>query len=266
MIDIHAHLAPGLDDGPGNEGEALELARLAWADGITTVIATPHIREGIFGNDAQSISRAVGRLRKLLEAAGLGGQGGPGLQVVEGAEVLLSPGLVEKFQQGVYPTLGRSNYALVELPFQEAPLYTREVLFRLQMAGFTPILAHPERNLTVVRDPSLIYELVGKGVLIQVNAGSLIGHFGPQARAAAQLLLEHNLVHFMGSDGHSLHRPPLLSEAVAVAAKLVGKGKALRLVEGNPGRILEGEEIVIEEPEPLRKKHDLLAWGTDDDY
>lgn len=248
MIDIHTHLAPGLDDGAGNEAEALELARLARADGITTIIATPHIREGGFDNDAQSISRAVRRLRKLVEAAVLG------VQIVEGSEVFLSPDLVEKYQQGAYPTLGKSNYALVEFPLLGVPPYAGDVLFRLCVAGFTPILAHPERNLTVAQEPSLIYELVSKGVLVQVNAGCLNGHFGSKVRASAKLLLSHNLVHFIGSDAHSIRRPPLLSEAVAMAANLVGREKALRLVEGNPGRILEGGEIAVEEPEPIHGK------------
>lgn len=246
MIDIHAHLAPGVDDGAVDEAEALELARMALADGVEVIVATPHIMEGGFANDAQSIAEGVGRLRNAVEEAGLD------VQVVEGAEVLLSPGLVAKFQQGVYPMLGKGNHVLVELPLQGIPPYAGEELFRLCLAGFTPILAHPERNLMVAQDPSLIYELVNRGVLVQVNAGSLIGHFGSLARAVAELLLSHKLVHFIGSDAHSAkRRPPLLSEAVTEAADLVGREKALRLVEENPGRVLEGREIVVEEPEPV---------------
>lgn len=246
MIDIHAHLAPGVDDGAIDEAEALELARMALVDGIEAIVATPHIMEGGFANDARSIAEGVGRLRNAVEEAGLD------VQVVEGAEVLLSPGLVEKFQQGAYPALGKGNHVLVELPLQEMPPYTEEELFHLCVAGFTPILAHPERNLTVAEDPSLIYELVNRGVLVQVNAGSLTGHFGSLAQAVAELLLSHSLVHFIGSDAHSARRrPPLLSEAVTEAANLVGREKALRLVEENPGRVLEGGEIVFEEPEPI---------------
>ncbi len=251
MIDIHTHLAPGLDDGAGDEDEALQLVRLAWADGIRTIIATPHIRDGSFANDAPSIAGKVQRLRRLIETAGLGGSD---FQVMEGAEVLLFPGVVEKFTQGVYPTLGMSRYVLVELPLLEIPPYALEVLFRLRVAGFTPVLAHPERNLMVAREPFLLHELVTRGVLVQMNAGSLTGFFGSRVRRLAELLLAHNLVHFLGSDAHSARRPPLLSEAVATAANLVGKERALWLVEENPSRILEGREVVVEEPAPIRVK------------
>lgn len=255
MIDIHAHLAPGLDDGAADEDEALELIQMALKDGVRTVIATPHIIEGRFDNDAKSILKGIHRLRGAVDEAGLG------VRLVIGAEVLLAPGVVEKYQQGVYSTLGESNYVLVEFPLQEVPPYAGDVLFRLCVAGFTPILAHPERNLRVAREPSVIYELVNKGVLVQVNAGSLTGRFGSQVRALTVLFLSHNLVHFIGSDAHSARRPPLLSEAVAVAAKLVGKENALRLVEENPGKILEGEEILIEEPAPISGKAHLYKWA-----
>lgn len=248
MFDIHTHLAPGLDDGADDETEVLELLRLAYNDGIRTIIATPHIAEGVFDNDARSISEGVARLRRVVKRAGLG------VQLFEGAEVLVSPLLEEKYQQGVYPTLGKSSYVLVEFPLQVVPPYAWDALFRLCVAGFTPILAHPERNLMVARNPAMIYELVNKGVLVQVNAGSLTGLFGPQARITAELLLLHNLVHFIGSDGHSTRRPPVLSEAVAVAARLMGREKAMRLVEENPARVLAGGEVAIEEPEAVSEK------------
>ncbi|MHB1132153.1 MAG: tyrosine-protein phosphatase [Chloroflexota bacterium] len=248
MIDLHCHILPGLDDGPADADEALAMAALAVADGVRRVVATPHWPDP----GAPFLARrdaVLAELRRLLAE-----RGSP-LQLSGGGEVLLEPDLAARQAGGDLPTLGAGPYLLVELPFAAPalPNYTGQVLAELQVAGLRPILAHPERCAALQRQPQQLAGLVERGLLVQVNAASLGGGHGGQARRCAEQWLQGGLVHVLATDAHDpRERPPVLSAAVSAAARLVGEAAALALVTITPAAILAGHAVRPPEPRQPR--------------
>lgn len=249
MIDLHCHILPGLDDGSSSAEESLAMARLALQDGIRTIVATPHALDGVYNVSLAEITRSVGSFRELLSTKGLD------LRVCAGADVHLSPGMADKIKRGTVGTINDTGkYFLLELPPQTLPSGIKEEIFGLKMAGITPIITHPERHPTIVRDMNLLYDFIAMGALSQITAMSLTGEFGESVQRCSQALMKHRLVHVMASDAHSADsRPPLLSRAVNEAAELTGSDSlAASLVNDIPAKILAGEPVEIAEPMRVR--------------
>lgn len=242
MIDLHIHILPGLDDGAGSPAEALDMARGAYADGSSAVVATPHVIAGLYRNTRETIVTAVGQFNELLQ------QNEIPLAVLPGAEYQLEPGLPGRFARGDLLTINDGGrYLLVELPAAFVPDYTIPVIYNLLLQGAVPVIAHPERNAGLIKNPALLYDLIERGALAQITAGSLTGNFGSASAAAARLFLEHGCAHFIATDAHSMRggRTPALAAAAREAARLTGEVHAQSLVDGNPGRALQGKSITV---------------------
>ena len=234
MIDLHTHIIPGLDHGPGDWDEALEMCRIAIADGITTLAATPHVSE-VFPNSSQRIEAAVGELRGRLEQAGIP------LEIVVGGDYHIRPDLSPR---NVLTLGGNGRYFLLEFPYQVLPPRADVFIKTLLDRGLVPIVTHPERTASLQRDWHRLEPLVKAGALVQVTAGSLLGEFGPAATAAAKHFLKKGWVHLLASDAHWVHeRSPRLAAGLAAAAKVVGEETARAMVEGNPAAILAGRDL-----------------------
>ena len=234
MIDLHTHILPGLDHGPGDWDEALEMCRIAVADGITTLAATPHVSE-VFPNSAQRIEAAVAELRLRLGDAGIP------LTVHVGGDYHVRPDLSPR---NVLTLGGNGRYFLLEFPYQVIPPRADAFITTLIDRGLSPIVTHPERTASLQRDWHRLEPLVKAGALVQVTGGSLLGEFGPAANAAAKHFLKKGWVHLLASDAHWVHeRSPRLAEARAAAARVVGESAAQALVDQNPRAILEGRDL-----------------------
>lgn len=259
MIDIHSHILPGLDDGAGDLAESLAMARVAVADGVEEIVATPHssISGAVIEAATESgVQQRVQQFREALAEAGIP------LRVCVGLEVWLTPGLLSARRAGRAFPINGGCYMLIELPAQMIPNYVEQTIFGLQVAGLRPILAHPERNREIERKLDLMYDLVGRGVLGQVTAGSLLGSFGGETKRLAEMMLTHNLVHVIASDAHSAeHRPPALAAAAKRAAELIGQERANAMVTTVPRSIVAGQPIDTPEPLPLQRKRRWLLWG-----
>ena len=254
MIDIHAHILPGLDDGAQDLQAAVEMARIATADGISAIIATPHVATGMYENSKDSILHEVGQLNDVLKEEGIP------LSVYPGAEYLMEPDLPRRLQAGEVLTLNNSRYMLIELPFSSIPSFTDKTLFEIMVCGVTPILAHPERNYAMQRDPRQLLNLVEKGVLAQVTVGSLVGHFGAKAQGAARLFLRSGCVQFLASDAHSAEqRSPVILESINEIKDKIDEGLLQLLTTDNPASLLNGGPIV--KPETVDLDEDKsLGW------
>jgi len=241
LIDIHAHILPALDDGPKDLDMALEMARIANQDGIEKIIVTPHVIPGEFDLSKEIILAAVADFNQELKANDIA------LETLPGAENYLDLELVQKAKDYKLMTLNNGGkYVLIELPMQSFPQYTEQIFFELKLLGLTPILAHPERNLAIMEEPSLLYNLISKGTLAQINANSLSGAFGKTVAANAKTFLEHNWVQFMATDCHSCGtRGPRLKEGFNIVSDLVGAEKAEELVLINPQKVINGEAIEL---------------------
>ncbi len=150
---------------------------------------------------------------------------------------------------------------LVEVPYTPWPAYAERALFDLQTAGYTPILAHPERYTAIQDDPNLLYRLAQRGILAQVTSAALLGEQGEKPHRTADTLVRHGLAQFIASDGHnarSKRRMPLLREAVRAASQLIGEEAAVALVTTNPAAVLEDRRIEVV-PEPVEVRRSF--WG-----
>lgn len=239
FVDIHCHLLPGVDDGPGGWEETLAMAELAAADCVSTIVATPH-QLGIYGaNHGDEIRARSGRLQSLLDERGIP------LRVLPGADVRIEPGLIAKIHSGEVVTLAdQGRHVLLELP-HEVYLPLDRLLADVQAAGLTGILSHPERNAGIVARPSVVQSLVDQGCLIQITAAALTGGFGTRVRHVAESLVKQGLVHFVATDAHGPRsRPPVLSQAFRRVAGIAGRDAAVEMFCRNPAAVVSGQEIV----------------------
>ncbi len=234
MIDLHVHILPGLDHGPADWDEAVKMCRIAVADGITTVAATPHVSE-VFPNPPERIEAATGELRRRLAEAGVP------LIVVAGGDYHVQP---ELSPQNVLTLGGNGRYFLLEFPYQVMPPGAAAFVRTLLGRGLLPIVTHPERTVSLQHDRSRLEPLVKEGALVQVTAGSLLGEFGPAAASAAQHFLKKGWVHLLASDAHwANERVPQLDRGREAAARVLGAAGAHALVESNPRAVLEGRDL-----------------------
>ncbi|MEW6726187.1 MAG: CpsB/CapC family capsule biosynthesis tyrosine phosphatase [Bacillota bacterium] len=247
---MHAHILPDIDDGARTLEESLAMARELVAQGVRTVVAAPHFMPGVYTPAPEEICKGAADLQAVLEDEGLP------LRLVPGSECYLDPELSARLRRGELQTInGTGRCLLVELPMGDYPVFADDVLFELLLSGVTPILAHPERNAVLAARPEKAYDLVRRGVLLQVNAGSLAGLFGTAARSAARLFVRHAWAHFLGSDAH---RPGERIAAVSVALNeinsLIGRAGACALAGDRPQAVLEGTECVLPDPVPPAPK------------
>lgn len=233
MIDLHCHLLPDIDDGAADLAEALGMARVAVADGVTRLACTPHIYPGLYDNNGPAIVQAVERLQDDLDDAGID------LRLLTGADVQLAPEMVQGLRSGRLPCLANSRYFLFEPPHHVAPLRMNDVIFELLAAGYVPIITHPERLTWIEERYDVICEAFDAGAWIQLTAGAVTGRFGRRAQYWSERMLDEGRVHLIASDGHSIRRrPPILSEARHAATVRIGEEAALDLVLTRPQGIL----------------------------
>lgn len=234
MIDLHCHMLPGIDDGAADLDAALAMARMAAEDGIRTVACTPHIYPGLYENTAGSIRAAIAAFQSALERNGVP------LRLVIGADVHLEPDLVAGIRSGRVPTLADSRYVLLEPPHHVAPPRFEQCIFDLLVAGYVPVITHPER-LTWVRDHyDAFCRLARGGAWIQLTAGSIGGCFGREPKYWSERMLDEGIVHIIATDAHDPHgRPPLLADARALAARRIGEDAAWDLVVTRPQGIVD---------------------------
>ncbi len=241
LVDIHSHYLPGIDDGAKSWGDALEMARMAVADGITRVIVTPHQLGTYAHNRGDDIRLRTAQLQALLQEHGIP------LQVRAGADVRIDAEMIAGLQSGDVLTLAdQQRHVLLELP-HELYFPIDDVLLQLNRVGLVGILSHPERNQGLLKQPKLVESLVDRGCLMQVTAGSLLGTFGPSSKSMAEWMLEQDLTHFLASDGHSpTARRPLMRRAFDRAGELIGVEQAVRLCRVHPAAVFAGEEVVLQ--------------------
>lgn len=244
MIDLHCHLIPGIDDGAKSMAEALEMMRIAQGDGIKTIVCTPHYYEGLMTPSIEEIQQNFLDLRRKAEANSID------LELILGQEVFLTPDIPENIKNGEILKINQhTQYLLVEFPHGEVPRYAKDIIFNLLVEGIVPILAHPERNISILKEPNILKDLIDRGVLVQLNASSLTGLYGEWVAEGARTLVKHKMVHFLGTDAHATgRRGPFMRKATYMIEDIAGKKLVRQLTEENPAKILSGKKIEVEKP------------------
>ena len=245
MIDLHCHLLPGIDDGAPDMAESMAMLQTAAQDGIETVVCTPHAFDGVFdNNDIEAVTALVAEVQREAVALGIP------VRLVPGADVHVHPDIAGLHRERRLPTVGGTRYFLLELPHDLVPLGIEKAIFEWQLAGLCPILTHPERNAELMRDMGRIFDLVRRGVMMQVTAASLTGEFGGEPERVSLAMLEAGCMHFLATDAHSAEwRKPQLTAARERVAELAGPEAARSMVVDRPARVLAGEAIPVPEPD-----------------
>jgi protein-tyrosine phosphatase len=252
MIDIHIHILPNFDDGPADMETSIGMGQIAASEGFTGMIATSHGDEASL-EGREMLEARLGDVRQAWANAGLN------MRLELGVEIFLRPGSLDQLKFGHLWPLAGSRYVLVEVPYQPWPPYADETLFSLQLAGYVPILAHPERYTAIQSDPNKMYVLAQRGILAQVTAAALAGDHGTTIKKCADTLLRHNLVQFISTDAHGTgRRSPRITEALKHAESVVGSDLARAMVTDNPARILAHEEIALD-PRPVAQRKGFFS-------
>ena len=242
MIDLHCHYLPGVDDGPVEAEEALQLVRAAVANGITAAALTPHIHPRRYPNSKTRLLHTFVRFQELVKKHEIP------IKLFLAGEVRVSPESLELFEQDEIPFLGTVDgykVVLLEFPHDMIPVGSEQFVTKLLRMKVRPLIAHPERNKQVMSDPERIRPFVDMGCWLQLTAGSLVGSFGKPAKKVATKLLEQELAWIIATDSHNMeHRPPDLAQGRDVLEEVVGARMAKRMVETRPSKIL-GLELAL---------------------
>ncbi len=244
MIDLHCHILPDLDDGPRTWEESLEMARMAVADGIRVIVATPHLfrQKTINLHDLNKKEAILERIRQFQEK--LAEEEIP-LEILPGCDCPLSFEALELLASDRVLTINDAKrYLLLEMPDTSLPPATADICFQLQSQGITPIITHPERHFIFYEKPDKLFQFINLGCLVQLTAGSLTGAFGRRVAKVSRHMVKKGMVHLLASDAHSTGgRTPVLSPAVAELTRLVGKDAALAMVTTIPEKIIAGDPV-----------------------
>jgi protein-tyrosine phosphatase len=258
FVDIHAHVLPGIDDGPADLDDALTMLRAAADSGTATLVATPHLRDDFPDVHVRELAGRCAELRDRIATESLG------LDLICGAEVSLVWAIDATDEDLSLASVGQlGTDLLIETPFTST-VGLETMLYGLRARGFRVTLAHPERSREFQHDRSPLVRLAEQGVLLQVNADTLVGNVkkSATARLGAELCLE-GLAGVIASDGHRGHswRPVgRLAEAVAAATELVGPDRAQWMAIDAPRAIVEGRPLP-EPPAVVTRRRGLRFWN-----
>jgi protein-tyrosine phosphatase len=245
LIDIHCHILPQVDDGAKSWDMAQEMCRMAAADGIEHIVATPHANER-YAYDREALSAALNQLRLLV---------GPTPKLSLGCDFHLSyENLQDALVRPQRYMIEDSRCLLVELSNYSIPSNIEESFTQLGDKGITPVITHPERNPILQNTPQRVLKWVELGCVVQVTASALTGSWGERAWRTADWLLEREAVHVLATDAHDTkHRIPVLSAARREAEIVCGAQVAQALVEDNPRAIVSGKTLPYF-PDPVMKR------------
>lgn len=220
--DIHSHLIPGIDDGVQDIETAVELVRSMKELGFCKLVATPHIMADVYKNNQVTILQGLNNLRTAIHLAGID------IEIVAAAEYLADEGLLQAIYEQQVMTIAE-KYLLIELPYFNPGSQFDTIIFEAQVAGYKPILAHPERYHYWHREFNKLEGLKERGLLFQLNIISLGGHYSHPTKKMAEKLIDAGMIDFLGSDLHGKHSFEMLRKTLVEPGleKLLTSGKLM---------------------------------------
>lgn len=239
MYDLHSHILPGLDDGARDLNMSIEMAKMAVASGVKAMVATPHC----LNSRAREVANAFILLRDSLKELNIE------LDLYPGMELFGTENTASQLKKRELFTINNSRYPLVEFGFHTDGEEETEILKSLVKAGYTPVVAHPERYIYVQKDPIFMNIWRKMGCLFQINRGSLLGRFGRTEQELALALVDRGFATAVSSDAHShLMRTPYMGDIKEFISREFDPDAAEYLLEIYPKAIIEDKEIRMGEP------------------
>jgi protein-tyrosine phosphatase len=214
-VDIHSHVLPGIDDGAKTIEDSKFLLENMIEFGFTKVITSPHTIETIWNNTPETISEALQFTKENLSELTVK------VELKAASEYIMDDYFASLFEDGKLLTL-KDNYVLVEMSYINPPIQLYDYIFKLQVAGYIPVLAHPERYVFYHSDVSNYEKLKKAGCYFQMNLLSATGYYGKEVAKIADILLKKGMIDFVGSDFHHKHHvasfsnPLIIKETVAL--------------------------------------------------
>ena len=243
FVDLHCHWIANIDDGARTPEAGIEMLRGLHEAGFSTVVATPHMRPGMFDNDKGALQRAYAAMQPHLEAATLRGVALPEVRL--GSEHFFDDVVFGRLTRGeglpFPPGRAEIRFALVELPVQAFPVRIPERLVDLKRVGIRVVLAHPERYRPVWADDRCLDPILDAGAHLLLDVCALTGKYGRSSQAAAEKLLDEEAYEAACTDAHRPEDVPLVRHAIEVLESRVGVPEARRLLGEAPSAILKGE-------------------------
>lgn len=208
--DIHSHFIPGIDDGAATMDDTIALLREMQAFGYKKVITTPHVMSDYYKNTPEIILGGLEKVREqIVKEEGLD------IDIEAAAEYNIDADFESKIEKKEILTFG-DNYVLVEMPFIQEPMNLKDILFKLQMDGYKPVMAHVERYPFWHQSYEKIIEIKERGILLQLNINSLTGFYGPMVKKIAERLVDDRVITLLGSDCHHLNHVELMKKSLTV--------------------------------------------------
>lgn len=206
-VDLHSHLLPGIDDGVQTLEESIKLISHFSNLGYEKLITTPHIRSDFYANTPEIINE------KLLEVKQAVSQAGLSIQLEAAAEYYFDENFIDLVESKKDLLTFGDNYVLFEIGFMSEPLKLRSIIFNLVTLGYKPVLAHPERYIYYHQKLEALQDLIDRGVLLQLNINSIVGYYSKDVKKIALKLIDHQMIHFIGSDCHNEWHFNVMEEA-----------------------------------------------------
>ena len=246
MIDFHSHILPNVDDGAKSVEETFNLIKEAKDNGFEAIITTSHYMEGYYEVKKAELEVWINALNEKLHEQNID------VKLYTANEVYLSDNIINLIESKIASTINNTNYVLFEMPLNAEPMNLYDIVYEMLGHKLVPILAHPERYTFVQKDPSLIYELIEKGVLMQANYTSILGRYGEKAELLVKKFLKNDMIHFLGSDVHRQKSVyPQIPKALKEIENIVGEEKLEELTTTNPKLVLENKRIEIDSPKKM---------------
>lgn len=253
MIDMHAHIIWGVDDGPKTFEETQQLIRLAEKEGIEHIIATSHALHPSYHADIEEVKEKLRLLTDWITEQGID------IKVSLGHEIRVTENLIDELQLNHVATLNQTQYVLIEFPSATVPLFAKEIVKQLLNRGYFPIIAHPERNKLLANQPEKLRELIDLGAYAQVTAGTLAGAFGKDVQKIALHMVDEGLIHCYGSDVHNDATRDFKFDAGLTVLENKNRQELVEFLLENNERLLENKVLLkIEKKESVLKRFSRL--------
>ncbi len=207
-VDVHSHLVPAIDDGIQSIEQGLEILREMENLGYEKVITTPHTMPGSFDNTPEIILSGLEKMKAAVKEAGIN------ITMEAATEYYLDEVLLKMLENNEPLMTFGNNYVLFETGFMSPPPFMKEAIFMMNIKGYKPVYAHPERYEYLIQDKALLEEIIDRDVVFQMNLGSLAGAYGKPVQKFAEKLIDQKVVKMVGTDCHHMGHIDALKKTI----------------------------------------------------